>query len=396
MGSLNIQRLRHSLTWPRASPTTRLAMRSHLLILSLTTALGLGSTSCIKKVMVDGQIQATRQAATAVDPIGDYDVGRVAAEAGLAQFEGMHALSPDNSDALFLLTKTWVGYASGFAEDDMQVAQDAGNDELADYDKKRARMAYDRAVFFGLQLLAQTDDGFQKAKGSQQSLDDWLKKNFTSKDDAPNLLWTGAAWLSRAGLMAGDDEEGPAFVAELYVAVSILNRAVALDPSSEHYTGLLALAAYHARSNMAELDEAKKLLDAAAEKTQGKALLVPLYYAVRYACAKGDAALYQTMLNKVLQAQDPDPDQRLVNAVAKRAAKRWLGKHRAKDQCGIDLAGGSSPAPEPAASPSPAPASSPAPAPEPPPSTDGKPAKPTKPEHPRKPTAMVKPVNSSR
>jgi hypothetical protein len=362
-------------------------MRSHLLILSLTTALGLATTGCIKKVLVDGQIQSTRQASSSADTLGDYDVGRVAAEFGLAQFEGMHALSPDNADALYLLMKTWTGYASGFAEDDMQVAQDLGNDDLAEYDKKRARMAYDRAIFYGLQLLGQTDSGFEKAKGNEDSLNKWLKNNFTSKDDAPNLLWTGTAWVARAGLMQGDDEEGPAFVSEIYIGVSILQRAVDLDPSVDHYQGLMVLAAYHARSGMAELDEAKKLLDTAMEKTQGKALLVPYYYATRYACAKGDGALYQSMLNKVLEAQDPDPSIRLQNTVAKRSAKRWLGKHRAKDQCGIDIG--------PAASESPAPASpAPAPAPEPPPA-ETKPAKPAKPEHPHKPTAMAKPASAS-
>jgi hypothetical protein len=370
------------------------AMRSHLLILSLTTALGLGSSGCIKKVLVDGQIQSTRQAAVAIDTIGDYEVGRIAAESGLAQFEGMHALSPDNQDALFMLMKTWVGYASGFAEDDMQVAQDAGNDDLADYHRKRARMAYDRAIFYGLQLIAQTDDGFQKNRGSQQNLETWLKKTFTSKDDAPTLLWTGAAWLSRVGLMQGDDDEGPGFIAELYVAVALLERSVQLDPSVEHYTGTIALAAYHARTNGPEMDEAKKLLDFALEKTGGKTLLVPLYYAQRYACQKGDAALYQTMLNKVLSANDPDPDQRLVNAVAKRAAKRWLGKHRAKDSCGIDLGGSSSSSSE--STPAAAPAPAPAPAPEAPPADtkDTKPAKPAKPEHPHKPTAMAKPKSA--
>ena len=78
--------------------------------------------------------------------------------------------------------------------------------------------------------------------------------------------------------MAGDDEEGPAFVAELYIA----RRACSSGPSPStrrpSTTGAyLALAAYHARSNMAELDEAKKLLDEAIEKTQGKVLLVPFY-----------------------------------------------------------------------------------------------------------------------
>ena len=369
-------------------------MRSHMLILTLTTALGLSSTGCIKKVLVDGQIESTRNAASSADTIGDYDVGRIAAQAGLAQFEGMHALSPDNQDALFLLAKTWTGYGSGFCEDDMQAAQDQGNDDLAEYDRKRARMAYDRAVFYGLQLLGQSDPGFNQAKGNQQTLEDWLKKNFTRKEDAPYLLWTGVPWMARAGLMAGDDEEGPAFIAELYVGVAIVERAVALDPSVDHYTGLMALASYHARTNMAELDEAKRLLDTAIEKTHGGSLLIQYTYATRYACAKGDAALYQSMLDKVVQAQDPDPDVRLQNSVAKRAARRWLGKHRAKDQCGIELGGSSSsqestPAPAPAAA-APAPAATPTPA----PPAETKPAKPAKPEHPHKPTAMAKPASS--
>jgi TRAP transporter T-component len=367
-------------------------MRSHMLILALTTSLGLSSTGCIKKVLVDGQIESTRNAAPATDTIGDYDLGRVAAQAGLAQFEGLHSLSPDNPDALFLLAKTWTAYGSAFAEDEMQVAQDQGNDDLAEYNRKRARAAYDRAVFYGLQLLGQTDGGFNQAKGNQQTLEDWLKKNFTRREDAINLLWTGVPWMARAGLMAGDDEEGPAFVAELWVGVAIVERAVALDPAAEHYTGPMALASYHARTNMAELDQAKKLLDMAMEKTQGKTLLIPYTYATRYACAKGDAALYQSMLDKVVQAQDPDPDQRMPNAVAKRAAKRWLGKHRAKDQCGIDLGGGASSSQEPAPAPA-APAAPPAPEPAPP--VETKPAKPAKPEHPHKPTAMAKPASSA-
>ncbi len=367
-------------------------MRSHMLILTLTTALGLGSTGCIKKVLVDGQIESTRNAAGATDTIADYDLGRAAAQAGLAQFEGMHALSPDNPDALFLLAKTWTGYASAFVEDDMQVAQDQGNDDLEAYNRRRARMAYDRAVFYGLQLLGQKDPDFNKVKGSEQTLEAWLKKNFTHKEDAVYLLWTGVPWMARAGLMAGDDEEGPAFIAELYVGVAIVERAVALDPAAEHYTGLMVLASYHARTNMAELDEAKQMFDTAMEKTQGNALLIPYSYAVRYACAKGDAVLYQSMLNKVVQSQDPDPDVRMPNAVAKRAAKRWLGKHRAKDQCGIDLGGSTSSSQEP--TPAPAPAAAPS-SPEPSPPADAKPAKPAKPEHVHKPTAMAKPDTSS-
>ncbi len=81
--------------------------------------------------------------------------------------------------------------------------------------------------------------------------------------------------------------------------------------------------------------------------------MVQLNYGLKYACMKGDGVLYQDMLNKVLAAPDPDPYQRLTNAIAKRRAKRWLGKKRVKEQCGIDL---SAAAPAPAAPVSPGPA----------------------------------------
>jgi hypothetical protein len=385
--------LKRPLTWTPYSHTTRSAMRSHMLILSLTTAVGLSSMGCIKKTLLDGQIESTRYAAGSGDTVYDYDVGKVAIVAGLGQFEGLHALGPDSQDALYLLAKLWTVYGNAFVEDEMQIAQDAGNEELAEVQRGRARMAYDRAVFFGLQLVGQKADGFQQARKNATTLDNWLKESFKEKDDAPYLLWTGAAWASRVGLMAGDDDEGPGFVSELFVGVALLERAVALDPSAEHYTGPMALAAYHARSTMAELDESKKLYDEVLQKTQGKALLVPLNYGIRYACVKGDATLYQSMLDKVLKSDGMgDPDQRAANGVAKRLAKRWLGKHRAKDQCGIDLPGGgvSAPTAETPEAPAPTATAPPAAAAQ----AETKPETPEKAEKAEKPAPTKKPGKS--
>jgi hypothetical protein len=337
-----------------------------LVTLGLAAALSFGSSGCIMKILTDGQIQATRQASTAFDTIGDFDLARSAAEASFGQFEGMHALAPYNTDALYLLTKSWAGYGAGFVMDEIERAQDANNDALEEYQRKRARMAFDRAVFYGLQLLAQKAEGFEDAKKNAQSLAKWLEQNFKDKEDAGNLLWTGVAWLSRADVMKGDEDEGPVFISEVYIGVAMIERAVALDASVDAYTGLVALASYHARNGMAEPDEAKKILDIAMQKTQGKVLMVPVAYATTYACVKGDAALYQDMLNKVLSAQDPDPFIRLENAIAKRKAKRWISKRRAHEACGIDVgapAGGSAAAAPP---PAPAPAAAPA-APAPPP-----------------------------
>jgi hypothetical protein len=337
-------------------------MRPTFLSCAFAGALALFSTGCIKAMLVNGQIEGTRQASGAFDTIGDYEMARSAAQAGLVQFEGMHRLAPSNDDALFMLTKGWTGYGFGFIEDDMEAAEDAGDQELADYHRKRARMAYDRAVFYGLELLGHKSSDLDTAKKNDQSLRAWLADNFSSTDDAANLFWTGYAWMARVNLMKGDEEEGPAFIADLYVGVAMVERAVALDPSFESYSGLVALGAYHARSAIAELGDAKKLFDTAVEKTQGKNLIVQLNYATKYACAKGDRVLYEQMINTVLQAADPDPYHRLSNAIAKRRAKRWLGKKRMKDACGIDA---SAPLPAPAPAPAPAPSPSPAPAPAP-------------------------------
>jgi hypothetical protein len=373
-------------------------MRPALVTLGLAAALSFGSSGCIMKILTDGQIQATRQASTAFDSIGDFDLARSAAEASFGQFEGMHALAPYNTDALFLLTKSWAGYGAGFVMDEIERAQDSNNDVMEEYQRKRARMAFDRAVFYGLQLLGQKAQGFDEAKKNAQGLAKWLEQNYKDREDAPNLLWTGVAWLSRADVMKGDEDEGPVFISEVYIGVALIERAVALDASVDAYTGLVALGSYHARNGMAEPDEAKKIFDIALQKTEGKSLMVQVATATTYACVKGDAALYQDMLNKVLSAQDPDPYIRLENTIAKRKAKRWMAKHRAHESCGIDVGAPATPSlpppppapaaspaapPPPAASPAAAPAAAPkapakggAPAPAAPPAKGGQPAAP--------------------
>src|SRR5258706_10542577 len=99
----------------------------------LVLALAFGSTGCIKKMLINGQIEGTRQASGAFDTIGDWDLAYNAASSGIVQFEGMHILAPDNEDGLFLLTKGSTGYGFGFVEDEMEAAEDAGERETADY-----------------------------------------------------------------------------------------------------------------------------------------------------------------------------------------------------------------------------------------------------------------------
>ena len=305
-------------------------MRTRLLTFAAAAALSLSQFGCIKAMLTNGQISATRQGSGALDTIADFEVGQTAAAAGLVQFEGMHRLAPDNTDALFLLTKGWAGYGFAFAEDAMDVAQDKGDDDLAAYHKKRAKMAYERAVFYGLELLGHEADGFNDAKKNEDTFKKWLDKNFDDKDDAANLFWVGYAWLSRVNI----GKDNPALVGELFVGVAMLEKSVQLDPSYNHYAGETALAAYHSRTAMSEMDQSKQLFEDVLAKTEHKSLVVPLNYATHYACVKGDRALYEKLINEVLTADDPDPQQRFTNMIAKRRARRALQKSRMED-CGF-------------------------------------------------------------
>jgi hypothetical protein len=292
------------------------------------------TSGCIKSALINGQIEGTRQASSAFDTIGDLELAEAAAASGIVQFEGMHELSPDNTDALFLLVKGWTGYAFGFAEDEMERAEDDGDRSGAEYHKKRAIAGYDRALKYGLELLAHRAQGFEEAKAGEATLKAWLEQSFTKTDDAANLFWTAYAWIARTNLMKDDAEA----VANLYVGVAIMERAVALDPAYNNWSGLVVLAAYHARAAAAELDEAKKLFDQALEKTERKSLIVQFNYATKYACARADNVLYGKLLNEVLTTEDKDENLRLTNAIARRRAQRWLAEKRMFDACSMDPA----------------------------------------------------------
>ncbi|HEX4513014.1 MAG TPA: TRAP transporter TatT component family protein [Polyangiaceae bacterium] len=304
-------------------------MRTRLLTFAAAAAFALSSNGCIKAILTNGQISATRQGSGALDTVGDFEMARSSVAAGLSQFEGMHRLAPDNTDALFLLTKGWAGYGFAIAEDDMDAAIDKNDDEMAAYHKKRAAMAYERAVFYGLELLHHTDEGFDKARKNEDTFKKWLSENFDSKDDAENLFWVGYAWLSRVNVT-----KDPALVGELFIGVAMIEQSVKLNPEYNHFAGTTALAAYHARTAMSEMDQSQKMFEDALAKTQRKSLVVQLNYATRWACNKGDKAMYEKLINEVLTADDPDPQQRFTNMLAKRRARRALLKSRMED-CGF-------------------------------------------------------------
>ncbi len=285
----------------------------------------LTSSACLDRMILDGTVKSTRDASSAFDTLSDLEVARIGAASSLVQLEGMQKLAPDNEDALYLLTQSWAGYAGAFIEDEWEQAVDREDDEGEAAQAKRARDAYERAIRFGTVLLEQKKPGFVAAQKNADTIKAYMNQ-YTAKADAEPLLWLGAAWLSR-GSVASEDS---AVVAELYVGVALLERAVALDEGVGYATGLAALGAYHARAPDAELDEAKKLFERALSLTNRGALTVQLLYAQSWACNAHDKTAYGKLLAEVVEAGDVMPSQRLENVVAKRKAKRYLAPPRLK------------------------------------------------------------------
>lgn len=299
--------------------------------LLFAAALGASTTGCIKKMMLDGQIKGTRDGSAAVNTLQDYEIANQIAFAGIGQMEGMHRLAPNNLDALFMLTRSWSSVSYAFIEDQYEQYYEKGDDVLATYHLMRARAAYQRAIYYGLELLSHTADGFEQARRNQDTMRKWLTDNFTDQEDAENLLWTGYAWVGNVGA----SKDVPEVVGDLYVGVELVKRSIELDDTAGNGMGHIVLGAYYAA--MKEFDKSKAELDRANQINDGKFLSVQLNLATRYYCAKSDKENYVKTLNEILAAGDTMPSARLPNTIAKRRARRYLGSKVWQEECGFTL-----------------------------------------------------------
>ena len=145
------------------------------------------------------------------------------------------------------------------------------------------------------------------------------------------LTWIGFAFVGLVDAAKDRPEE----VADLYIGVAIVERALELDEKVEYGINHVVLGAYHARTAQSEVEEAKVHFDAAMKINGGKLLSTQLNYGAKYYCAKSDRANYEKMLNAVLAAGDPLPDQRLPNLIAKRRARRYLDSKVFQEDCGF-------------------------------------------------------------
>lgn len=280
-------------------------------------------------------VEALDEGGESVNGLHDFKVAESMAYSGIVQLEGVYSVAENEESqetAMEMLNRAWVGATFAFIMDDYERAVEADDEVEMEYQRRRARAAYGRARWYGEQLLKRRTTGFTEAQTNIDTFKAWLNQNITDADMAEDLLWLGFAWIGRVAI----DVDNPEVVASLWVGVEILRHVIELDETVENGAAHVLLGAYHARSGIAELEEGKKHFDRALEINGGKLLSTKVNYAIRYYCMKRDEKNWRRLLEEVLAADEPLPEQRLANAIAKRQARRYLGNEVWREPCAFD------------------------------------------------------------
>lgn len=252
----------------------------------------------------------------------DWESAGYASPAGIIQFEGMHVVSPDNDQLALMLVKSYMAYAYGWVMDEYEVADQAGNMELADHHKFRAHLMYSRARDLALRVVSHRDPNVQKElQRDPKSLAQYLRSTFT-KDDLPGLFWLMMSWTS--AINNSPHSEDMTDMAALRV---IAEWVIEQDPGYEDAGAMVFLGGFESSMPKAfggNPEKGKAYFERALQLTQRKNHILLINYAKLYCVNQQDRKLYVSLLNEILQAGDQGPLFRMTNKVARRRAVRAL------------------------------------------------------------------------
>jgi hypothetical protein len=271
-------------------------------------ACSLSGWSCgiINSVAVNATTTIVDQGLESVFEESDLGLAGQSIPANLTLVEALDRSSGREDDHLaFLLLEGYTGYSLGFVEDD---------------DPARAAALYRRARDYGLRILKKNasfatvvDSGTEAfAKGVQTF----------STDEVPALFWTANAWGNLINVSLAD----PSAVADLPKVNAMMSFVLTHDES--YYYGGAHLYFGTILATIPKMlggrpDSAKYHFDRCLAIGEGKLLLPYVYMAKSYCVQMQDRALFTELLKKVDEASiDILPEQRLVNAIAKRKAQR--------------------------------------------------------------------------
>jgi hypothetical protein len=219
--------------------------------------------------------------------------------------EALYRAKDGDDDQLgTMLTQGYTGYALAFVEDT---------------DPERAKALYTRARDYGLKILRKNkkfDAAFdQDAETFKAGV------NTFTKDDVPAIFWTANAWGSLVNLGMAD----PEIIGDLSKVNALMDFVIRTDESYYYGSAHLYFGTIFATIPKVlggKPDLAKEHFDKCFAIGNNKLLLPYVFMAKSYAVQTQNKELFLSLLKTVDDAPiDILPEQRLVNAVAKRKAK---------------------------------------------------------------------------
>lgn len=280
-----------------------------------------GGTACnIKQYALRQSAKMMLVGMAAVNEEPDFEMIRAALPGNLKTLEILLRSDPTNPDMLFMLSQGYGAYSQIVLEDDLDLADAAGDVERANAIKARAGLLYKRAQDFAARILpAAVIKTFETAPIEQVK----AAAAKLTKDDLVGLYWYAFAWIGRINL----DQSNPERIGELPRAEALIHRCGELDPN--YFNGLPLLTAgalASARPPMfgGDLAKGKDLFEKGIAVSKGRFLLGKFLYARFWAVQAQDRAAFCRLLDEVVAAPDDAlPEQQMMNNVAKRWALRW-------------------------------------------------------------------------
>jgi hypothetical protein len=270
--------------------------------------LSLFSWSCgiVNTVAVNATTDIVDYGLGSVFEESDLDFAEKAIPGNMVLLEALYrAKEKDDEHLAFLLTQGYTGYTLGFVED---------------VDSERAKALYTRARNYGLRALSLKNDEFAKSMDDAVAFKNSLAQ--FGKEDVPLIFWTANAWGNLVNVSIAD----PTVLVDLPKVNAMMEFVLLHDESYFYGSAHLYFATILAtvpKNLGGKPDSARYHFERCFELSQNKFLLPFVYMAKSYCVQVQDRELFQKLLTTVNETSlEVLPEQRLVNAIAKRKAKK--------------------------------------------------------------------------
>jgi len=239
---------------------------------------------------------------------GDLQFAESAIAGDMKLLEGVVETDPTNVKYLQLACMGYASYALAFAEED----------------PARALLFYSRAQAYGERGLVLR--GIPKGAFTADPATMRTALGKLQRSDVPLVFWTANAWGSAIRLQPNE----PDAIAGIPTANTLMDWVKEREPDFFFGGPFLYFGVYYGSYPPAlggRPDLAKDSFDRAIASSRGRFLMTDVLYARTYAVETQDRALFESLLNRVVEAP-PDllPEQRLANAVAQKRARQLLAR----------------------------------------------------------------------